>query len=84
MFAPWTCRGRALPPLMPKWVHPQTHRSSRDTLLPAWEEKFLDVEKSLKLRIEDKETLMLSMKETFGDVAFLALFPADIESLPNA
>ena len=55
-----------------------------DTLLPTWEEKFLNVEKSLKLRIEDKETLMLSMKETFGDVAFLALFPADIESLPNA
>jgi hypothetical protein len=46
-----------------------------DTLLPGWDEKFLNVEKSLKLRIEDRETLLASMKETFGDVQFNALFP---------
>ena len=50
-------------------------RVKLDTLLPGWDDIFLNVENTLKLRIETREDLLASMKETFGDVQFNALFP---------
>jgi hypothetical protein len=54
-------------------VMPSNVRVPLDKIYPKWEEKFLDVEKALKLRIADTDTLLASMKETFGDVVFNAL-----------
>ena len=41
-----------------------------DKVFPGWEEKFLDVEKALKLRVEDRATLIESLSETFGPAVF--------------
>lgn len=41
-------------------------RVSLDKVFPGWEEKFLNVEKALKLRVEDRATLLEALSETFG------------------
>jgi hypothetical protein len=51
-------------------VMPSGLRVALDTLCADWADKFLDVEKALKLRITDRETLLGSMKETFGPALF--------------
>lgn len=56
-------------------VLPTGVRVPLDKILPDWEKKFLDMEKALKLRVEDRKTLLASMKETFGNAVFSELFP---------
>lgn len=54
-------------------VLPLGVRVSLDTLLPTWESKFLNTEKALKLRVEERATLLESMEETFGAALFQEL-----------
>jgi hypothetical protein len=43
-------------------------RVNLDELCPNWEDKYLDLEKALKLRVADRDTLIASMRETLGPV----------------
>jgi len=45
-------------------------RLSLDDLFAGWEEKFLDLEKALKLRVADRATLVASLRETIGPALF--------------
>jgi hypothetical protein len=54
-------------------VLPTNVSLSLDEYFPGWEEKFINVEKELRLRIVEKDELLAAMEETFGDAIFDAL-----------
>ena len=54
-------------------VMPLGVRIGLDDLLPTWEDKFLTTDKALKLRVEDRATLIEAMEETFGAALFQEL-----------
>jgi gp32-like DNA binding protein len=50
-------------------------RVSLDTLLPTWEEKFLDTAKAINLRVVTEEKFYKAIQETVGVGVFAQLFP---------